>query len=156
MNIKICSREAAEKLLRDGFPANTAVISFFDPPSSKNKENRLPVNYSGKAERVFQVALYDIDFIILDKYGFTYETYFPEVDKLAEFIFSAKEDGLDIICQCEYGQSRSSGCAAAILEYFYKSGISVFADYNYYPNQIVYNKVFEALSNFVGKMGSSS
>ena len=32
--------------------------------------------------------------------------------------YSVKEDGYDIICQCEYGESRSSGCAAAILGAF--------------------------------------
>lgn len=64
---------------------------------------------------------------------------------IAKFIINAKKDGLNIICQCEYGESRSSGCAAAILEYFYKTGISVFADYRYYPNQVVYHKVYDAL-----------
>ena len=52
---------------------------------------------------------------------------------------------MNLICQCEYGESRSSGCAAAILEYFYKTGISIFTDYRYYPNQVVYHKVFDAL-----------
>ena len=28
---------------------------------------------------------------------------------------------------------------------FYNDGISVFADYNYYPNQIVFHKVYDAL-----------
>lgn len=58
--------------------------------------------------------LHDIDLAVLPKYHLTYETYFPEADELAEFIFTAKKDGKDIICQCEYGESRSSGCAAAI------------------------------------------
>ena len=78
----------------------------------------------------------------------TYETYFPEVDDLAEFIFNAKKEGKDIICQCEYGESRSSGCAAAIHEYFYKDGIKIFADYRYYPNQMVYHKVYDALERW--------
>ncbi len=77
----------------------------------------------------------------------TYETYFPEVNKLARFIYVAYANGLDIICQCEYGKSRSAGCAAAILEYFYEGGISVFIDYRRYPNQVVYHKVFDALES---------
>ena len=52
-----------------------------------------------------------------------------------------------MICQCDYGQSRGTGCAAAILEHFYHTGISIFADYNYYPNQVVYHKVFDALES---------
>ena len=39
----------------------------------------------------------------------------------------------------------AADCAAAIKEYFYKDGISVFADYNYYPNQVVFHKVYDAL-----------
>ena len=35
--------------------------------------------------------------------------------------------------------------SAAILESFDDTGISVFADYRYYPNQVVYHKVMDAL-----------
>lgn len=35
--------------------------------------------------------------------------------------------------------------AAAILEYFEKRGIDIFRDYRYYPNQLVFNKIYEAL-----------
>ena len=97
------------------------------------------------------MPLHDLDLSVLPEYGLTYETCFPEAEALAEFIYSAKEDGYDISCQCEYGESRSSGCAAAIMEHFYKNGISVFADYRYYPNQVVYHKVFDALEIFDGK-----
>ena len=90
----------------------------------------------------------DIDLAVLPKYHLTYETYFPEADDLAEFIFTAKREGKDIICQCEYGESRSSGCAAAIHEYFYNDGIKIFADYRYYPNQMVYHKVYDALERY--------
>ena len=75
----------------------------------------------------------------------TVDTYLPEADRLADFIRKAHNDGLDILCQCEYGQSRSAACAAAILEHYCKNGISVFADYRYYPNQLVYNKIKNAL-----------
>lgn len=64
---------------------------------------------------------------------------------MAAFIVKAYIDGKNIICQCEYGQSRSAGCAAAILENFYRRGIDIFAEYKYYPNQVVYHKVFDAL-----------
>ncbi|NLB62365.1 MAG: hypothetical protein GX802_08150 [Clostridiales bacterium] len=53
-----------------------------------------------------------------------------------------------MICQCEYGQSRSAACAAAILEHFNNNGISVFADYRYYPNQLIFNKMLEALNRY--------
>ena len=149
MKIQIFSRCQIEELLREGFPEKTAVISFYDPETSRFlAEDYRPVDYKEKTDRLFQVSLHDIDLSVLPEYGLTYETYFPEADALAEFIYSAKADGYDIICQCEYGESRSSGCAAAILEHFYKNGISVFADYRYYPNQVVYHKVLEALEKF--------
>ena len=84
---------------------------------------------------------------MLPDVGLTYDTYLPEADALAKFICQSKADGLDILCQCEYGQSRSAACAAAILEYFDGSGISIFADYRYYPNQVVYHKIIDASSN---------
>lgn len=66
-----------------------------------------------------------------------------------------KKNGKDIICQCEYGESRSSGCAAAIHEYFYKNGIDVFADYRYYPNQMVYHKVYDGLKKYGTRNGKA-
>lgn len=148
MDVKICSRTETENLLKTVFPQNMAVISFFDPLGNYKSRSLPPVNYENKAERLFQISLYDIDLSVLPKYGLDYDTYFPEADRLAEFIFKAKNDGLNILCQCEYGESRSSGCAAAILEYFYQTGISIFTDYRYYPNQVIYHKVFEALRKY--------
>ena len=128
MKISIYSRKSIEKLLEKDFPKNAAVISFYDPPGKFRDAKYRPVDYSAKTNCVFQVALYDID--------------------LAECIFTAKREGKDIICQCEYGESRSSGCAAAIHEYFYNDGIKIFADYRYYPNQMVYHKVYDALERY--------
>ena len=142
MKVTVYSRKAVESLLRNGFPENTAVISFYDPIDRRNKNDYAPVDYSGKAGRAFYVPVYDIDIEVLGDFGLAYETYFPEVNVLAKFIDKAKNDGMDIICQCEYGQSRSAGCAAAILEHCYKNGISIFADYRYYPNQLIFNKIY--------------
>lgn len=147
MKVDIYSKEAIEKLLQNDFPRNAAVISFYTPADQKNGDWYKPVDYSDKTSRVFPVAIHDIDLEVLPKYGLTYDTYFPEADHLAEFIYDAYENGLDIICQCEYGQSRSAACASAILEHFYRNGISIFADYRYYPNQMIFHKVFDALNH---------
>lgn len=151
MRVSIYSRQNIEKLLLSDFPENVAVISFYDPEDSYRDKEYKPVDYSEKTDRIFQIAIHDIDLSVLPQYGLTYDTYFPEAEALAEFIYSAKSDGLDIICQCEYGESRSSGCAAAILEHFYKNGILVFADYRYYPNQVIFHKVFDALEQIKDK-----
>ena len=147
MNVKIYSRKEMEQLLDKSKLENAAVISFYDPPGQFRDKDYKPVDYEGRAERFFMVELYDIDLEILPDYGMSYETYFPEAGALAEYIVRAYKDGLDIICQCEYGESRSSACAAAIRQFFYGDGISVFADYRYYPNQVVYHKVYDALES---------
>ena len=124
----------------------TIAISFYDPAPHYNSPDYKPVDYSKKVDKVFYIPLRDIDMEILPDYNLTYETYFPEVEELAKFIYDAVGNRYDIICQCEFGQSRSAGCAAAIREHFYGDGIRIFADYRYYPNQMVYHKVYDALN----------
>lgn len=143
--ITIMSRTVMERMMAADFPDNTAVVSFYDPKTKRNPADYKPIDYSGICDRVFPIALHDIDLEILGEYGMTFDTYFPQADDLARFIISAVSDGCDIICQCEYGQSRSAACAAAIQEFFDRSGIEVFADYRYYPNQLVFNKLLAAL-----------
>ncbi|MGN0689562.1 MAG: hypothetical protein ACI4KH_03975 [Oscillospiraceae bacterium] len=146
MLVNIYSREAIEKLINERkIPENTAIISFYDPKSPKRPKGYRAVDYKGLCDRLFYVGIHDIDPDILDEYGLTLDTYFPEATEVARFIIDAISDNMDIICQCDYGQSRSAGCAAAIREYYDKSGIEIFADYRYYPNQMIFNKMREAL-----------
>ena len=148
MNVFVYSREAIERIIAEGsFPDNTAVISFYDPVIKRIDTDYTHIDYSGVCDDVYYCEVDDLDLDYLPQKGYTYDTFFPEADGVAIFIVKAYMDGKDIICQCEYGQSRSAGCAAAILEYFYHNGISIFADYNYYPNQVVYHKVYDAISN---------
>ncbi len=145
MNITILSRISAKAMINSNFPKHTAVISFYDPVARHTHDDYTPVDYREKCERYLGVCVRDIDIEILSDYGLTYGTYLPEADEIAKFILSAKKDGLDIICQCEYGQSRSAACAAAIKEYFEGKGIEIFADFRYYPNQLIFNKILNAL-----------
>ena len=92
MRVDIYSRQAIEKLLETAFPSNTAVISFYDPPGNFQDKKYKPVDYKGKATRLFQVAIRDIDLSVLPDYGLNYETYFPESEKLGEFIFQVKDE----------------------------------------------------------------
>ena len=151
IKITIYSRNDMEKLLSQGRIENTAIISFHDPVGRGRRcaQDYVPIDFTGKCDCVMQIALHDLDPEALSDFDLTVETYFPEADELAEFIYKAKEDGLDIICQCEYGQSRSAGCTAAILQHFEGRGIDIFTDYRYYPNQLVYHKVFNALTKYM-------
>jgi len=143
MKVTIYSRNELDQLLKAEVPKNTALIRFFDAemPEEEKENRKLPEEVTN----VFEIELDDIDKDELEELEFSEETFFPEAKELARFICHAHEKNLDIICQCEYGQSRSAGCAAAILEFFYKDGISVFRDYRYFPNKLIFNKVFEAL-----------
>ena len=127
MNVKICSRKEIERLLNHDFPADTAVISFYDPDSTPR------VDYQKKADSVLYVSLDD------------FQTELPQAKEIAKFIRAAKAKGLNIICQCESGQSRSAGCAAAILEYYYHTGQSVFDNDRYQPDEMIFYKLLNAL-----------
>ena len=147
MNVFIYSREEIESIISEGkFPDNTAVISFYDPAIKRIDADYTHIDYSGVCDCVFYSELDDLDIDTLKDKGYTYDLYFPVADEIAEFIYRAFNSGMDIICQCEHGQSRSAACAAAIKEHFEKSGIEVFADYRYYPNQMIFNKLRDALS----------
>ena len=145
IQVHISSREDIEKIYPENIFKDKVVISFYDPVPHYNGPDYKPVDYTNKSDKVFYVPLRDIDIEILPDYKLTYDTYFPESEELAKFIYDAAENRYSIICQCEFGQSRSAGCAAASREHFFGDGIKVFSDYRYYPNQMVYHKVFEAL-----------
>ena len=67
-----------------------------------------------------------------------------QTQQMADFVLRMGNKGT-LICQCEHGQSRSAGVAAAVLEYYYRKGIAVFADARYYPNKYVFRKLLHAL-----------
>lgn len=139
---RIYSRESLDSRLgTSAYPWHSAIISFCD-------KDLTPINFEGRHERVFTVYLDDIDKDELKDYGLTEDSFFPEVDALAEFVFEAIKEGRTILCQCEHGQSRSAGCAAAILEYFEKEGILIFSSYSYYPNKLIFDKVLGALIKY--------
>lgn len=151
MNVLIYSRDDIEEIiLKNEFPANTAVISFYDKSTQIYDDDFTPVDYSKVCKNVYYCELDDLDIECLEEEGYTYATYFEDADKVAEFIYQAYKNDMNIICQCEYGQSRSAGCAAAILQYFYKTGIDIFTDYSKFPSRLVYHKIFDSLKKHCG------
>lgn len=85
MNVTICSRKAAEELLRTDMLSRTAVISFCDPPSVGKPAPVPPLDYAGKAARVFAVVVHDLDLTALPDVGLDYDTYMPEADALTRY-----------------------------------------------------------------------
>lgn len=141
MNLTIMSWNEIEKLIAQGFPSNAAVISFRDT------DDNSVIEFNDLPKCLFEIKIDDIELDELNEWVLNFSTYFSEAEKLALFIKSVVMQNMDIICQCEYGQSRSAACAAAILEVFEGNGISIFSDYRYYPNKLIYNKLFEKLKD---------
>lgn len=64
---------------------------------------------------------------------------------IADFVQKSMYNNQNIICQCEKEQNRSAGCAAAILDHYYKTGNSIFDNEDYMPDDMVYYAVLDAL-----------
>ncbi|MCL2631254.1 MAG: hypothetical protein FWD49_07040 [Firmicutes bacterium] len=150
MKTEIYSRERVENLIESGFPKNAVAISFRDRPMIANDPYCTPVRYP-QGVAVYHCVADDITHDDITSghpkaREITAESFFQDAVKMADFILEQAEKGItNFICQCEFGQSRSAGVAGAIEEFFNKNGISVFADYRYCPNQIIYNKLIKAL-----------
>ena len=153
MIIKIMSRDAIEMLCEHPFVEKTAIISItdygYDFAELKNEPHHL-----------LQLAFDDVDGdVFIDELGenpsledkLKIEKKYhmlsnKQANQIAEFVNEVWDNVDVIICQCEHGQSRSAAVAAAIMQYKYQNGIEIFADDKYYPNKLVYRKVFDALN----------
>lgn len=130
MMVSIYSRLVAESLIEELYLDDIAIISFYNPED-------VPVDYKEYRNNVIFVPLDD------------FQTDLPQADDIAEFVYNARRNGLDIICQCEMGRNRSAGCAAAIMDYFNKNGQEIFEDDRYRPDEMVYYEVLRALKEYV-------
>ena len=152
MKIEIESRERIWKRAIEPFPARTALISISDPDNDfvalKNKPKYL------LQLKFDDVSVDDIEDIYEDYPSISEATkaakklhFFndEQAAEIAAFIKSVIDKADILICQCEYGQSRSAGLAAAVKQFLDKSGIDIFADDRYYPNKLVYRKVLAVL-----------
>ena len=142
IKVLIFSRETAEKWRNCKSSISSekaAIISFHDPDETDL------IDYSQKTDRVFYIGIPDISYDDLEDCGYTYDSFFSESDELAKFIINAYNDGYDFICQCEHGESCSAATAAAITEFYNHNEIEIFASYQYCPNQLIYNKIYDAL-----------
>lgn len=136
MKVSILSKSELFNLIeKKELTSNSVVVSFAD-----EKDDFL--DFPDKVD-VLKVVFYDIKPSSTVKEH--YDKLLPEAKEIAVFVNESIKEGKDIICQCDYGISRSAGLAAAILERYAHRGIDVFANYKYTPNQFVYNKVYKEL-----------
>ena len=135
MEIKVSSRDELLRMVKKDFPLNTAVISFYDEGSKPLDLKNKPIAYISK-------CINDVRWV--EK---PHSWHIKDFNDVAKFVIECGEKGYDIICQCEFGVSRSSACAMAIKEYFFNNGINIFKNYDYYPNQIFFNNIYNCLIN---------
>lgn len=136
MEVYICSRPEMELYIKyHMLPENTAIVSFAD---TVEEFISFPIGVD-----VLCVPFYDVRPYTVSKDH--YDKVLPEAKKIAKYVDQKRKEGKNLICQCDYGISRSAGLAAAILERWGANGISIFADYRYTPNQFVFTKVLKEL-----------
>ena len=154
MKILIRSRKDIEQMAKQSFPEHTALISITDHDWSF-------AELVHKPEFLLQIAFDDVDNdVIADELGrkpteeerqkleAKYKMFSDDQAKQVASFYHAHKDAIEVlICQCEHGQSRSAGVAAAIMEYRSRKGITVFASDRYYPNKVVFRKVHLALKS---------
>lgn len=148
MKIEIMSRESLEQRVRKPFPEKTAIISITD-------SDALPVKFIHSPEHLLPLVFDDLDpesdFMDEILNGFPeFENSFltmtnNQAQSIADFVRAIHPITKLLICQCEYGQSRSAAVAAAIAEHFNGNGIDIFADSRYFPNKYVFRTVLEKL-----------
>lgn len=152
MKIGILNRPDIEELATRPFKEKTALISITD-------YDDVFAELENKPEYLFQIKFDDVDNdIFLDLQGKTlpkekhkdiaakYHIITDEQAKeIAAFIKNIKDEAEFLICQCEHGQSRSAAVAAAIREYLFHDGIKIFSSDEYFPNKVVFRKIYEFL-----------
>ena len=151
MNVEIIGREELMKRSMEPFPEGTAIISITDSDDED-------VALGHQPDRILRLKFDDVSDEIYEELlgrkpsvremhqieNRFYMISNAQTERMADFILSMGKGGT-LICQCEYGQSRSAGVAAAVMEYYYRKGINIFADARYYPNKYVFRKLLHTL-----------
>lgn len=153
MIVDIMSREALETVSHKPFSERTAIISITD-------FDDIPVTLAHEPESILRLEFDDVytdcitdrswaEIPLIERLLFERKYHMisdGQAQQIADFVVAQLPLVERIICQCEYGQSRSAAVAAAILEYTQGNGLSVFIDDAYSPNKLVFRKVYERLT----------
>lgn len=138
--VVVMNKQTIERYGLEEHKEKSIVISI---ASIKSNSAFIKPNTIANIVEVLQVSFNDTD--STDKYfgGITYQ----DAKKISEFVKKYKDNNdIDkIIVQCEAGQSRSSGVAAAILKYLYDDDTPIFNNKRYTPNMLCYREVLTAL-----------
>lgn len=132
----VMNRANAKKFSYQQHDEKIAIISITDPEAAYNNFNRDSQNGI--------IAILPMKFADVnrgDKDCITME----QAKKIANFVKRYIEQVDTFLVHCEAGQSRSAGCAAAILKWSTGSDSLIYDNPRYTPNSTVYSYVLEAL-----------
>ena len=151
MNVEIMGREALVELAKEPFPEGTSIISITntdlaDIALEHQPDRMMHLKFDDVSDEIFEELLGRKPnvremHLIASRFHMLSNA---QTQQMADFVLSMRKEGT-LICQCEHGQSRSAGVAAAVMEYYYRKGINIFADSRYYPNKYVFRKLLHAL-----------
>lgn len=151
MTVKIMSRKDLMELAKEPFPADVAVISITDSDDEDvvlphQPEHILRLKFDDVSDELFEQLLGRKPTIaemrrLSSRFHMISNA---QTKQIADFIISRNNTGT-LICQCEYGQSRSAAVAAAVEEYYHRRGVHIFADPRYYPNKYIFRKLLRSL-----------
>lgn len=151
MVIRIMNRKELMELAKEPFPADVAVISITDSDDEDvvlqhQPEQLLRLKFDDVSDEIFEELLGRKPTIaemrrISSRFHMISNA---QSKQIADFIISRSNTGT-LVCQCEYGQSRSAAVAAAVEEYYHRRGVHIFADPRYYPNKYIFRKLLRSL-----------
>ena len=151
MVIRIMNRKELMELAKESFPADVAVISITDSDDEDvelqhQPEHLLRLKFDDVSDEIFEELLGRKPTIAeMRRISSCFHMISnAQIRQIAEFIISRNNTGT-LICQCEYGQSRSAAIAAAVEEYYHRRGVHIFADPRYYPNKYIFRKLLRSL-----------
>lgn len=153
MKIEITSRKEIEQRSKSPFPKNTAIISITDFDRKFAELQNTPdfilrLKFDDVNDDIFEEILKrkptESETVLLSEKF--HEITDSDAERIAAFYKEIKDKADILICQCEYGESRSAACVAAISEYSEGRGKDILSDERYYPNKLVFKKVLEALN----------
>lgn len=136
MKVEIINRKKLLEMIKDDWfnEEYHAVISFY-------RKNEKPFVLSDCKATVLRVNV-DDDINIFASFFLDHS---DQDEAVAKFIMDSLLKNKTIYCQCLDGKTYSAACAAAIYEYFLGIGLMVFADKDYHPDRLMFNKIYYAL-----------
>lgn len=134
MRYFIMNRQSARRASYEKTGPDTAIISITDTQAPLNGFDKQPW-----IKGVLQVQFEDVE------EGYANGITQSHANSIARFVHRMKGQVEQFIVHCEYGISRSSGTAAAIMKYLDGDDSEIWDDPGYSPNRLCYRMIFRAL-----------